>query len=517
MILLPESDLEEGIIAAIEKSAGGQKMNKSKERDRYFTSICPSKRQIAYQQTEYYAFIHFTVNTFTGREWGDGTEPESIFNPVMLDAEQWVKTAKDGQMKGVILTCKHHDGFCLWPSAFTEHSVKNSPYKDGRGDIVKEVSEACRKHGLKFGVYLSPWDRNQKTYGQGEEYNDFFVGQLTELLTNYGDVFAVWFDGACGEGENGLRQTYDWKRYYEVIRTLQPDACICVCGPDIRWCGNEAGDTRPSEWSVVPRRLSWAETVEGKSQKEDNIEFRVKRIQSEDLDLGSRTALEQEEDLIWYPAEVNTSIRPGWFFHAEENDQVKSYEELKKVYLNSVGGNATFLLNLPPDANGLIYSKDVEVIAQLGRFIKKTFELNLAEEAVLSVSEELAGYEIEHVCVPGYEHYFRTPEEKTAEEIVLQWNQEQKIRYIVLQECIEKSQRIEQFEVRYLDKNGEERLAYTGTTVGYKKIIELEDEICTTRLIVAIRDARVYLTVSFIGVYGDCAHIETCMKEFTMI
>lgn len=282
-----------------------------KERDLYYTSIRPSERQIKYQQTEYYAFIHFTVNTFTGKEWGDGTEAETIFNPEMLDAEQWARTVKDGQMKGIILTCKHHDGFCLWPSAGTEHSVKNSPYKDGKGDVVKEISDACKKYGLKFGIYLSPWDRNQKTYGLGEAYNDFFIEQLTELLTNYGEIFSVWFDGACGEGANGLKQTYDWKRYYEVIRKIQPNACICVCGPDIRWCGNEAGHTRSSEWSVVPRRLSWEETVEGKSQTEDNTEFRQKIIRSEDLDLGSRTALKNEDDLIWYPVEVNTSIRPG--------------------------------------------------------------------------------------------------------------------------------------------------------------------------------------------------------------
>lgn len=478
-------------------------VNRMKERDLYYTSIVPSERQIEYQQTEYYAFIHYTVNTFTGKEWGDGTEAESVFNPEMLDAEQWAKTVKDGQMKGIILTCKHHDGFCLWPSAVTEHSVKNSPYKDGKGDVVKDVSDACKKYGLKFGIYLSPWDRNQKTYGMGEAYNDFFIEQLTELLTNYGEIFSVWFDGACGEGENGLKQTYDWKRYYEVIRKIQPNACICVCGPDIRWCGNEAGHTRPSEWSVVPRRLSWAETVEGKSQTEDNTEFRQKIIRSEDLDLGSRTALENEDDLIWYPVEVNTSIRPGWFFHEKDNDQVRSYEELKKIYISSVGGNATFLLNLPPAPNGLIHQKDVEVIAELGRFIKGVFSKNLVETAELRASTALDKYEIDHVRTEGYEKYFRSPDDVINVEILINWNQKQKIRYIVLQECIKESQRIERFHVKYQNAGGEEKRIYTGTTVGYKKIIELDEEICTSKLSVTIEDARIYPTLAFLGVYGS--------------
>ncbi len=320
--------------------------------EKKLTSVVPSARQLALEQMEFYGFIHFTVNTFTDREWGDGTESESVFNPTNLDADEWAQVAKEAGMKGLILTCKHHDGFCLWPSKFTSHTVANSPFREGKGDVVRELSDACHRHGLKFGVYLSPWDRNHPTYGTGDAYNDYFVGQLTELLTNYGEIFAVWFDGACGEGKNGKKQVYDWNRYYETIRRLQPNACISVCGPDVRWCGNEAGDTRPSEWSVVPLRAKDTEKVAEKSQQLDEDGFRTRRLAASDLDLGSREILRGEKTLIWYPAEVNTSIRPGWFYHESEDNKVKSLEELLLVYFNSVGGNATFLLNIPPTREG---------------------------------------------------------------------------------------------------------------------------------------------------------------------
>ena len=283
--------------------------------DERLAAIVPQERQVRFQQLEFYAFIHFTVNTFTDKEWGDGTESPEIFDPKKLDAEQWVTAVKSAGMKGLILTCKHHDGFCLWPSRHTKHTVAYSPWKNGKGDVVREVSEACRKHGIKFGVYLSPWDRNCELYGQGKPYDDFFVEQLTELLTEYGEVFSVWFDGACGEGPNGKKQYYDWERYYSVIRELQPDACISVCGPDIRWCGNEAGYTRTAEWSVVPLRARDSEIVSEKSQHADTEEFRMRKVDARDADLGSRAMLENEQELIWYPAEVNTYIRPGWFWH----------------------------------------------------------------------------------------------------------------------------------------------------------------------------------------------------------
>lgn len=275
----------------------------------YAANIKPSERQLAVQEMEFYAFFHFTINTFTDMEWGTGKEDPAWFNPEQLDADQWVEACISAGMRGLILTCKHHDGFCLWPSRYTEHTVRNSPWRSGLGDVVKEVADACRRGGIKFGIYLSPWDRHEPSYGDSARYNQFFLNQLRELLTGYGDLFCVWFDGACGEGPNGKRQEYDWEAYYSLIRELQPNAAISVCGPDIRWCGNEAGHCRESEWSVVPSSLRQNEAIQEKSQQADDREF-ARRYESDEEDLGSRDVIQGEQELVWYPAEVNTSIRP---------------------------------------------------------------------------------------------------------------------------------------------------------------------------------------------------------------
>jgi alpha-L-fucosidase len=382
--------------------------------------IRPSARQLAWQQLEFYGFVHFGMNTMTDREWGLGHESPRRFDPAGLDADQWMRALKSAGLRAVILTAKHHDGFCLWPSAFTQHTVASSPWRQGRGDLVREVSEAAARHGLKFGVYLSPWDRTEASYGSGAGYDDFYVAQLTELLTDYGPVFCVWLDGANGEGPNGKRQTYDWDRYYEVVRRLQPDAVISVCGPDVRWCGNEAGQTRPDEWSVVPQALQDAERVAERSQQADDGTF-AQLVRSDQIDLGSREALRGHEgDLVWYPAEVNTSIRPGWFHHPVENGQVRTVEELFAIYLNSVGGNATFLLNVPPTRDGLIHPLDVATLRQLGRRISGfraravkasstvesdglVLDLDTVHEieAVVLGEDVAQGQRIEHVLVEG--------------------------------------------------------------------------------------------------------------------
>ena len=437
--------------------------------DRYSVSIVPGERQLAWQQTEFYAFVHFTVNTFTDREWGDGTEPESCFNPTRLDAMQWAESIRAAGMRGAILTCKHHDGFCLWPSRYTEHTVANSPWKDGKGDVVQEFADACRKCGLKFGVYLSPWDRNSSLYGSGKAYDDYFVNQLEELLTGYGEIFSVWFDGACGEGPNGRKQVYDWERYYAVIRRLQPGACISVCGPDVRWCGNEAGHTRASEWSIVPGRMQDTEKIKENSQQEDSEEFRQRAIRAEDEDLGSREAVRGEKELIWYPAEVNTSIRPGWFYHAAEDDQVKSLEELIHVYENSVGGNATFLLNIPPTPEGLFHERDVERLKELGDYIRNTYRENLADEAQISTEEDT---------------------------VTLRWDSQKAFSRVVLMEDIRRSQRVEEFAVY----DGQNRELYHGTVIGYKKIVPLKGCHADT-LIIKILSSRMESHISFVGVY----------------
>lgn len=464
--------------------------------DQRLVQIVPSKRQLRFQQTEFYAFVHFTVNTYTDKEWGDGSEPESIFMPDKFDANQWVESVKAAGMKGLILTCKHHDGFCLWPSKYTKHTIAGSPFRNGKGDIVKEVSEACRKGGIRFGIYLSPWDRNNETYGHGKAYNDFFVNQLTELLTDYGELFSVWFDGACGEGKNGRKQEYDWNRYYETIRRLQPEACITVCGPDIRWCGNEAGHTRPAEWSVVSSRLCDTEKVAAESQQTDDTEFRQRDFKSNDLDLGSRKILADEPDLIWYPAEVNTSIRPGWFYHENEDDKVRPLDELLKIYYNSVGGNAMFLLNIPPARNGRFHENDVRRLREIGDSLKKAFAENLLDRATLEADQCEEGYAIDNVRVDDYESFYKTPDGVRQAEITIRFPSPVKVSHVVLKENIRLSQRIEAFEIR----GGDDLLLYKGTTVGYKKIAKFA-ETETTMLRIIIGDARVCPTLSFVGVY----------------
>lgn len=469
--------------------------------DRRLIQVTPSPRQFAFQQLEFYAFIHFTVNTFTDKEWGDGTENPVIFNPTQLDAKQWVRELKAANMKGLILTCKHHDGFCLWPSRFTTHTIAYSPYRDGKGDIVREVSDACREEGLLFGVYLSPWDRNQPKYGQGKEYDDYFVNQLTELLTQYGDVFDVWFDGACGEGANGKKQHYDWDRYYETIRRLQPNACINVCGPDIRWCGNEAGHTRESEWSVVPARTRDTEKIASASQQMDSVAFREREIHANDRDLGSRQALRGETELAWYPAEVNTSIRPGWFYHASEDNQVRPLEELVQIYCHSVGGNATFLLNIPPTREGLLHANDVARLREFGEWYRRAFQNNLLKSnAVLSASSCKAGHPVESVLTENDDRYYTTEDGVIQATIEALWSGEQNVRYIVLKENILCSQRVERFALD-LKTAGCWQQVYEGTVIGYKKIVPLDNNSCEG-LRLRILDARIAPTLSFLGIYG---------------
>lgn len=435
--------------------------------DKRLIEAVPTARQIAYESMEFFCFIHFTVNTFTGREWGDGTEPESIFNPTELDAKQWAKTAAEGGMKGLILTCKHHDGFCLWPSKYTEHSIKNSPYKNGKGDIVRETMEACREYGLKFGVYLSPWDRNNEFYGKGKEYDDYYVNQLTELLTEYGDIFVVWLDGACGEGANGKVQKYDWQRYYQVVRKLQPNAEISISGPDIRWCGNEAGEVRPSEWSVVAADMKDPALTAELSQQEDNEEFRERPLDETQSDLGSRERLAKEERLAWYPAETDVSIRPGWFYHEEEDDKVRSFENLK----------------------------------QLGDFIKESFSNNLVEEAGITTIPPLDCREMspEVLRTDDYETYFLNEAGTNKLVIKIKWIERKKLHYLVLKEAIPLSQRVEAFNVCY-EENGCIKKCYEGTTIGYKRIVDLKG-IHTDSLAIVIEDSRVAPAMAFVGVY----------------
>ena len=330
--------------------------------------LVPTPQQYAWQQMELTAFLHFGINTFTGREWGDGKEDPALFNPSELDAEQWVRTLKEAGFKMVLLTAKHHDGFCLWPTATTKHSVASSPWKNGQGDVVKELRAACDKYDMKFGVYLSPWDRNAKCYGDSPRYNDFFIRQLTELLTNYGEVHEVWFDGANGEGPNGKKQVYDWDAFYQTIQRLQPKAVMAIMGDDVRWVGNEKGVGRETEWNATVLTPG----IYARSQ-ENNKRLGVF---SKAEDLGSRKILEKATELFWYPSEVDVSIRPGWFYHAEEDGKVKSLKHLSDIYFQSVGYNSVLLLNIPPDRRGLIHEADIKRLKEFADYRQQTFADN---------------------------------------------------------------------------------------------------------------------------------------------
>ncbi|MDR1689386.1 MAG: alpha-L-fucosidase [Clostridiales bacterium] len=434
--------------------------------EKRLTQVIPSGRQLKWQELEFYAFIHYGINQFTDSEWGTGGESPEIFNPAQLNTDQWCESIKKAGMRAVILTAKHHDGFCLWDTKHTNHCVMNSPY--GK-DIVAQLALSCQKYGLKLGIYLSPWDRHDTRYGTGKAYDDYFCAQLSELLTGYGEIFCCWFDGACGECANGKKQNYDWDRYYSLIRCLQPNAVISVCGPDVRWCGNEAGHCRESEWSVVAASMADNEKVQENSQREDGEAFR-KRIPSQNEDLGSREVLADIPDLIWYPAEVNTSIRPGWFYHTYEDEKVKSLEELTSVYLQSVGGNASFLLNIPPHPQGYFAPGDVKRLEELGEWLKNLYAADLTSGAVFTSSSSEEGHSADGLNENG--RYWRHGAEDKTPYVDAVLNTPVSPKFLLLREEISLSQRIESFTLLYR-KGGEWEEALRGTVVGNKRICAL--------------------------------------------
>ena len=437
---------------------------------RQAANVRPSARQMAWFDTEFYAFAHFGINTFTGREWGLGDEDPQLFNPTELDCDQWVAAIKAAGMKALILTAKHHDGFCLWPSKFTEHSVKNSPFRGGKGDVVREAAEACRRGGIKFGFYLSPWDRNSALYGT-EAYNDYYKAQLTELLTEYGDIFCVWFDNACGEGPNGRRQVYDFPGYIDLVRKYQPDAVIFNdYGPDTRWCGNESGTARHAEWAVVPGELCHLAQVQtGPGPLTGDLSY----MYNTDESIGDLGNILYSRGLCFCGAEVDMSIRPGWFYHPEEEPH--SLERLMRTYMTSVGGNACFHLNVPPMPNGRLDERDVRRLRELGEALENAFGGDLSADAAITRCDAARG---DTQC--SYELAF--PEARP-------------IRYAILAEDIAgRGQRIEHFLIQAADADEVWRTVAQGTTVGHKRIVDLRTPsgapVNTRRLRVRITAAR---------------------------
>lgn len=434
--------------------------------------VTPLPRQYEWQKMEMTAFIHFTVNTFTDREWGTGTEPESVFNPTELDAEQWVKTLSNAGMKMVIITAKHHDGFCLWPTETTDHSVKKSPWKNGTGDVLKELRNACDKYDMKFGIYLSPWDMNAKCYGDSPSYNQFYMAQLTELLTWYGKVDEVWFDGACGEGPNGRKQEYDWEAFYSVVRKLQPSAVIAVMGEDVRWVGTESGYGRETEWSVTA-------LAPGGRKEMTEINKKLSLTASSE-DPGSRAVINNSDRVFWYPSEVDVSIRPGWFYHASEDDSVKSVNKLVDIYFSSVGRNSLLLLNVPPDRRGLIHENDVKSLYGLKQYLDTLYSTNLLKGArpFGHGTSFLIDGDNSTSWNPGAKNSsadFITPISVT-------------FNVAMLQEDITKGQRVSSFTIEIKNDNVWKTIA-SGTTIGYKRLLRFPS-VTTDEIRLTINSSR---------------------------
>ena len=422
--------------------------------------VRPSPRQLAWQQLDFIGFVHFGVNTFTDREWGTGKEAPELFNPTAFDADQWVRVWQDAGMKLLILTAKHHDGFCLWPSAFAEHSVKHSPWRGGKGDVVREVADACRRAGIKFGVYLSPWDRNHPEYGNSPVYNEHFRKQLRELLTNYGEISEVWFDGACCEGPNGKRQTYDFPSYYRLIRELQPQAVIAISGPDVRWVGNETGVARETEWSVKRR----TGRHEGTSP------------------------------YVWYPAECDVSIRPGWFYHASQDGKVKSLKKLVDIYFKSIGRNSVLLLNIPPDRRGLVHENDHARLRELRALVDRMYARDFAKGARGAQAKALTDNGLKTVWTSA-----------APTETILELASPATFNVVMLREDIAQGQHVASFAVDAEIAGHWQEIA-KGTTIGHRRLLRLGPVTCS-RLRLRILASRGDFHLSKFALY-QCAFPE---------
>ena len=450
----------------------------------------PTERQLRWHAMEFYGFIHFTVNTFTDKEWGYGDEDPSIFNPTDFDADQIARTARDGGMQGLILTAKHHDGFCLWPSKYTQHSVKNSPWRNGQGDVVRELSEACRRHGLKFGVYLSPWDRNHEDYGR-EEYITYYRQQLRELLTEYGDIFTVWFDGANG-GDGyygGARETrridnrtyYDWKNTWKIVRELMPLAVMFSdVGPDFRWVGNERGIAGQPCWATI----NAGDGVPGKTKA--------------NLTQGERPGTD------WIPPECDVSIRPGWFYHTSQDDKVKSPAQLLDIYYQSVGRGACLNLNLPPDRRGQIHENDVQSLLEMRRILDATCAHDLAGKAQVTASNVRGNadtFAVENVIDGDRNSYWSTDDNVTTPQLILELGTPKTLNVVGLREYLPLGQRVERFALdQWQDKQWVEFAQ--GSSIGNRCLLRT-GPVTTSRVRLRITQAPVCPALSEVGLFVE--------------
>ena len=437
----------------------------------------PSPQQLAWHENEFYLFIHFGPNTFTGKEWGEGSEHAGIFNPTALDCRQWCDVAKKAGAKGIIITAKHHDGFCLWPSKYSTHTVRESNWRNGKGDVLKELSEACRESGLKFGVYLSPWDRNHPDYGT-EKYNDVFIGMMKEIFRDYGPVWELWWDGANGEGPNGKKQVYDWNGYRETVKIFSPNTVVFSdVGPHIRWVGNEKGIAGKTNWNYL-----------------DTAGFTA-GLGAPPIDTLTHGNVNGS---AWIPAECDVSIRPGWFYRSSEDEKVKTPFQLFELYLKSVGRGANFLLNIPPDQRGLIHPEDSAAIVNFNWLKTAAFKVDLAKQAkakfnaagVLVNAPELTdGFQsTSHEIVPGIEQLFR-----------IEFDTKTTLNCISLMENIRYGQSVKQFEILFWNGNKVTGSIF-GTTIGRKRILTFPEK-TVTAFSVVIHQAKGKAMISEVSSY----------------
>ncbi|PXY46180.1 alpha-L-fucosidase [Flavobacterium hydrophilum] len=448
----------------------------------------PTQKQIDWHEMEFYAFVHFSLNTFTNKEWGYGDESPELFNPTALDTRQWARIAKEAGMKGIILVAKHHDGFCLWPSAYTNRSVKNSPWKNGNGDVVKELAAACKEYDLKLGLYLSPWDRNHAEYGK-PEYITYFRNQLKELLTNYGEVFEMWFDGANGGdgyygGANETRkintlQYYNWDETYKLIYQTAPKTLVWGVGPsEARWIGNEEGRAGKTNWSLL--------------RQKDELAGKVHY---------SEFMSGHEDGEKWVPGEADVSIRPGWFYHAVEDDKVRSLDEMVDIYYESIGRNANLLLNLPVDKRGLVHENDETRLKELVATIKEDFKTELlASSKVTADNNRGDEFAAKNVADGNKETYWATGDNVKTASIVFDFEKPIAINRILLQEYIKLGQRIKAFTVE-AKVDGQWKTIANETTIGYKRILRI-DRITASALKINITDSKASIVISNIQAYN---------------
>ena len=448
----------------------------------------PTADQVEWQKMETNMFIHFGPNTFSGKEWGDGTEPEDMFNPTALDCGQWAKTAKAAGFKGIIITAKHHDGFCLWPSLNSTHSVAKSSWRDGKGDVLAELKEACKTEGLKFGVYISPWDRNDPHYGS-PEYNDVFAATLDDVHGKYGPLFEQWFDGANGEGPNGKKQVYNWEKFHSVVRNHNPHSIMFSdVGPDCRWVGNESGIAGKTNWS----RLDTEGFTPGAGSPKTDT-----------LNTGN------VHGAAWIPAETDVSIRPGWFWRESENDRVKSLDRLLSIYYTSVGRNSLLLLNVPPDNRGLIHQADSTRLVEFKAALDRIFSRDIASGSKVTASATRGRAFVAKNMLDGdYDSFWTVPDGCLTPSFTVTFPEERTFNRVMLQEYIPLGQRVAAFKVEALTPDGNWKEIASATTIGYKRILLTENTTATA--------VRVTVTKSYAEpvLNGFSLYQDDILKEF---